>query len=152
MSEKIEFEQKLRKILDVFRYIFKDDPIVKKIDRTYEDEIFSIFHQVPDSYFEDINHGIEIFKNIYLSIDLKELNERLKVLPFPIKLDMDVYKYSIDTIKGNFTDAKIRAGLISIAKKCKPILDCFTYAVNDPLKYLSKLIPINDSRLDSILK
>ena len=151
MSEIIEFKEKIHHIIELFRYIFKEEPIVKKIDRFYEEEIFHLLDKIPDSYLGDINNGLEIGKQIYLSLNLRELNERLEKLPFPITLDLDIYKYAIESIKSNIDDAKIKNGLISIAKKCKPILDCFTFIVKSPLKYLSKLIPETD-KLDSLFE
>lgn len=149
MSVKRQFEQNIHNSLEIFRYIFSDEKIITKIDEIYEDAIMSMIKTIPEEFIEIIWKGTEIFKSIYHSIDFTKLCENIDKLPFETKNKLDLFKISKSYIEG-IEDVKIRNGVLTIVKKLKVIIDCFTLAINNPSKYLSKFKVVKDDVLEDI--
>lgn len=145
------FTQHIHSALELLRYIFDGQSRVKKIDDIYEEELIHSLSIIPEESLESVCHGIDIVKCIYDSINFKTMNEKMKDLGYPIDLKIDLYKILEEQIKTRIDDVRMRSGIMTILKKCKPLLDCFSVALKDPLKYLSKLGKTSDSKYDSIL-
>ena len=150
MSRK-EFEGYLHSALETFRFLFAGTRISVSIDDTYEGELKRALSIIPEDSIEAVCHGILIFKSVYESIAFDSLNDKLKALGFNIDLDVNLYKLALNMVKEKIDDAKIRAGVVSLIKKCKPIIDCFSLALNEPTKYLSKLAAASSKKYDDIL-
>lgn len=150
MSRK-EFEGYLHSALTTFRSLFEGTEIAKKIDDIFESELKRALAIIPEDSFEAVCHGILIFKAVYDSIAFDKLNDKLTSIGFDINLEIDLYKLALDMIKEKITDTKIRSGIISLVKKCKPIIDCFSLALSEPTKYLSKLAIASSTKYDDIL-
>lgn len=150
MSRK-EFEAYLHSTLEVFRFLFAGSKIATSIDDIYEDELKHALAIIPEDSIEAVCHGILIFKAVYDSIEFDALKDRLKAIGFDIDLKIDLYSLAISSVKEHISDSKIRAGIISLITKCKPILECFSLALKDPLKYVSKLAAATSKKYDDIL-
>lgn len=146
-----EFEEHLHQALEVFRALFDGSRVARSIDSIYEEELKRALIIIPEDSIEAVCHGIQIFKAVYDSLAFDSLNTKLSELGFDIKLDLNLYKIAISIVKEKIEDARMKNGIISLIKKCKPVIDCFSLALKDPSKYVSKLAMASGHEYDGIL-
>lgn len=138
-SNKSVIRETLHKAFNVFRYLFQDNAkILKKIDEIYEKEIEKELAIIPDAALSDVVDGIYWAKAILSSIDYGKLDEQMKKAPFKVSLRFNVYKRLQQNVSESsvISDGKIKSFVLALIKKCKPILDCFTLTLLEPLKYI----------------
>lgn len=145
------FTQHIHSALELLRYIFEGQKRARLIDNIYEEELIRSLSIIPEDSLESVCHGIDIVKCVYESINFTTMNEKMARLGFPIDLRIDLFKLLEEQVKIRIDDPRIQSGVSVILKKCKPILDCFSVALREPLKYLNKLGKTSDSKYDSIL-
>lgn len=119
-----------------------------KLDKDYEEELMKELTVIPEYALESIAHGIDVFKCIYGSLNFRELLERLRTLPYDLTLRFNVYE-KLKKQVSEITDKRIKSFLVALLRKCKPILDCLTVIIENPLDYLHKLALPHE--LDDIL-
>lgn len=132
-------EKHLHTTFEILRYIFDKTPQVKKIDDIYEEELMRSLSIIPDESLESVCHGIEIIRAIYDSLDFSKLTKKFKNIGFDIDMRLNLYSILLAQTNEKITDAEIKSGIITILKKCKPLLDVLSSALKDPLRYIEKL-------------
>lgn len=151
-STKNDIIHEIRFILGVFREMFKDEKkTVKNIDKVYENQLIKTIEAlpIPQTGIQAICDGIYAFKCFVKSIHFAEFKKYLGTATFKISLDADVYLTVFKLIE-KIKDPIIKNFLISLLKKCKPIFDCFTVLVADPLKYVGFLASFENNDYDSL--
>lgn len=154
ISNKKVIRDTLHKAFNIFRFLFKEDTkMMTKIDKIYEKELEKTLDVIPDAALDDVVKGIYCFNSVLSSINFKTLNNELSKAPFDVFISYDVYKnvYNFISKTKIITDAKIKGFVISLIKKCKPILDCITTVLAEPLKYIDLIDVFNDNSMDLLI-
>lgn len=152
-NKRLLLKGQIHHTLEVFRDLFKDSDTVKTIDATYESELMRKIDIIPELALEKVCKGTAIFKAFYKSISFKALTDDFEKLGFPVNLRLNVYELVIKGVDNpqRIKNSKARAATVAIIKYCKPILDCFTLALSDPIKYLKKIGETDLSEYDHLL-
>lgn len=154
-STKKDIIHEIKFILGVFREMFKEDKkTVKNIDKFYEEQLIKTIESlpIPDDAVQATCDGIYAFKCFVKSIHFDEFKRYLGTATFKISLDTDVYQTVLNLVM-KIKDTIIKNFLVSLMKKCKPIFDCFTVLVRDPLKYVEFLATFErKNEIDSIFE
>lgn len=154
MSTKVALlKQEIHHTLEVFRYLFADSTIIRSIDDIYEEELMRKVDLIPEAAADKVCKGIDVFIAFFKAINFKDLTSNLSSLPFPVNPKVDVYKLTLRGVddKNKIKNSTIRSAVVVIIKQCKPILDCFTLALSDPVKYMILLGETDMSDYDHIL-
>lgn len=146
--------QELKNSLEIFREIFRSNiKLVKSIDLIYEEELIDTIEALPmpESAISNALKTIYIIKSIIGSIHFDELKDKLKLAKFDLVLDMDVYKWALSYTKTKIKDKETKGFIISIIKKCEPIINCTSEVLKHPLQYIDFLSKFRNNDYDDIL-
>ena len=146
-------KQRIHRTLEVFRYLFTDSDIITQIDSIYEEELMRKVDLISDDAADKVIKGMDVFIAFYKNLSFSSLSKDIETLGFPVNLKVDVFKLTINGVddQSRIKNSKIRAAVVAIIRHCKPILDCFTLALSDPVKYLKKIGEADVSQYDSLL-
>ena len=153
MSKK-DLVKELKDALCIFREIFKSTPkILGNIDDVYEEELVSLINSLPmpEDAIEIAMNAIFVAKSILGSIHFDELKTKLSTATFDLHLTVDIYAVACKILKSKIKDREIRGFVLSMVKKCRPIIDCASEVLENPLLYIDFLAKFRSTDYDDLL-
>lgn len=151
---KRELIEELKTALAIFREIFKTTPrLLRSIDDIYEDELITTIEALPmpKEAIDSAMNSIYVIKSVLGSIHFDELKTKLEAASFDLHLEANLYNLAITYAKTKIKDKEIKGFLISILKKCKPIVDCVSEVLANPLTYIEFLAKFRSNDFDDLL-
>jgi hypothetical protein len=132
----------------MFRSLFHDNiRIYKSIDENYEKVLLADFASIPNTYLVAIAKYVAIFQAITECIDFHSL-----LIKFPAAVkeipSIDVFAIALSIVNtAPALDAREKAQVRNVLAKVRPIINCVSQLLKDPIESLKRYCGLTDNSL-----
>lgn len=151
---KADIVRELKSALSIFREVFRSNPrLLRSIDDIYEEELVNTIEAlpIPKEAIDTTLNVIYVIKSVISSVHFDELRDKLKDASFDLHLEVDLFKLTLSGATSKIKDKEIKGFITSILKKCKPIVDCASEVLANPLTYIEFLARFRRNDFDDLL-
>jgi hypothetical protein len=137
-----EFISELENIFAVLRSILFDNPrLIKNIDSSYEKVLLGQLQWIPSEGAKYLLKFYKYFLLIYKHFNLPEFVVDLKKENISASPEINLFVFISKSVKeSEGMDSKLKAQIMNFVVKCKPLIECCSEIINNPMKYLERLL------------